>query len=328
MTATTRRAADPIAHDSFVDNLATLLGEEITAASITRSPYTTSFPIDDIEVVLASGRHMQLVRKAVRWSALIAPARAAKPRFLHDAAREAGVYQHLLPSAPAGPPACIGVIGDGGRPRWLVLERIRGVELFQVGELALWQASARWLARLHAAPEPVEAAAANSVPLLRLDATWWARWAARAIARGADPQAQRLVEAARPAVVEHLADAPAGFLHGEFYASNVLVGQRDDGSVRTAPVDWEMAAVGPGVIDLAALTSGRWSDTDRAAIEHAYADELGVAIDVDALRAARIACALQWLGWMPGWRAPAQHLHDWLGDIDSNLALLAHGHRQ
>ncbi len=47
-----------------------------------------------------------------------------------------------------------------------------------------------------------------------------------------------------------LAGLPAVFVHGEFYASNILVSPG-----RVCPVDWEMAGIGPGVLDLAALAT-------------------------------------------------------------------------
>jgi Phosphotransferase enzyme family len=64
-------------------------------------------------------------------------------------------------------------------------------------------------------------------------------------------------------VVERLLEFPVTFLHGEFYASNVLVVCEEGEGWRVCPVDWEMAAVGPGLIDLAALTAGRWTADER-----------------------------------------------------------------
>jgi aminoglycoside phosphotransferase (APT) family kinase protein len=36
------------------------------------------------------------------------------------------------------------------------------------------------------------------------------------------------------------------------------------------PVDWEMAAVGPGLVDLAALSAGGWTAPEREALALAY----------------------------------------------------------
>jgi aminoglycoside phosphotransferase (APT) family kinase protein len=115
---------------------------------------------------------------------------------------------------------------------------------------------------------------------------------------------------------------PRTAIHGEFYASNVLVaadsepsrlGRKSD--ARVAPVDWELAASGPGLTDLAALVSG-WPDDDRRALAAAYAAEPGVPEFTERdLDFARLQVAIQWLGWAPPeWEPPAGQRHDWLGE--------------
>lgn len=122
-------------------------------------------------------------------------------------------------------------------------------------------------------------------------------------------------------MVEALQALPRTVLHGEFYASNVLVasdsghtpvGRKSD--ARVAPVDWELA-VGPGLTDLAALVSG-WPEADRGALAAAYAAEPGVpAFTLRDLDFARLQVAIQWLGWAPPeWEPPEGQRHDWLGE--------------
>ena len=98
------------------------------------------------------------------------------------------------------------------------------------------------------------------------------------------------------------------FVHGEFYASNILVSPG-----RVCPVDWEMAGIGPGVLDLAALATA-WEGADRARIVAAYADERGAPVDEEDLDAARLVLAVQWLGWAEGWEPPREHATDWLAE--------------
>jgi thiamine kinase-like enzyme len=43
---------------------------------------------------------------------------------------------------------------------------------------------------------------------------------------------------------------------------------------RVCPVDWEMAAVGPGLIDLAALTAGWWTAHDSRAVTEEAARQI------------------------------------------------------
>jgi aminoglycoside phosphotransferase (APT) family kinase protein len=111
-------------------------------------------------------------------------------------------------------------------------------------------------------------------------------------------------------------------IHGEFYASNVLVQTGEE--KRVCAVDWEMAAFGPGLTDLAALTAGSWTDGQRTAIALAYHDALSstdtswrpsVQEFLDALDCCRLQAALQWLGWASNWTPPPEHRHDWLGDV-------------
>jgi aminoglycoside phosphotransferase (APT) family kinase protein len=104
------------------------------------------------------------------------------------------------------------------------------------------------------------------------------------------------------------------------YASNVLIAG-EPGARRVCAVDWEMAAVGPGLMDLAALTSGSWREDHRQAIVMAYHEAIAepegwreTEAFLRALDACRLHIALQWLGWSPGWAPPPEHAHDWLDD--------------
>jgi aminoglycoside phosphotransferase (APT) family kinase protein len=122
--------------------------------------------------------------------------------------------------------------------------------------------------------------------------------------------------------VERLAALPTTLIHGEFYASNVLIG-RDGTGPRVCPIDWEMAAVGPGLVDLAALVSGRWTDAERIALARAYHAALTEAGDpapppeekfLKAIDDCRLHLAVQWLGWSADWTPPPEHTQDWLAE--------------
>jgi aminoglycoside phosphotransferase (APT) family kinase protein len=204
------------------------------------------------------------------------------------------------------------------------LEKVGGVELYQVGELSVWQAAARWLARLHASAAREVDYFAGVAPLLRHTESFYESWGLRAVEHyGRTEQRERvtwLVER-HQVVIEQLLELPTTLIHGEFYASNILVQTRPEG-VRVCAIDWEMAALGPGLMDLAALTSGSWSDTSQRAIAGAYSEalaELGYqpTLGVDfwlALDRCRVQLALQWLGWSAGWQPPAEHAQDWLAE--------------
>jgi thiamine kinase-like enzyme len=119
---------------------------------------------------------------------------------------------------------------------------------------------------------------------------------------------------------------PAGFLHGEFYASNVIV-SGSDGDFGICAVDWEMAAVGPTFLDLAALASG-WEERDVVALTEAYNSALTDSLPEDeferAFDCARLHLAVQWLGWAREWTPPDEHAQSWLGEavrMSSKLGL-------
>ena len=127
-------------------------------------------------------------------------------------------------------------------------------------------------------------------------------------------------------MVDGALEAPIGVLHGEFYASNILI--RNDPRDDVCPVDWEMTGLGPLLLDVAALTSGNWSAEERLAITAAYYD----AIDdlrwgsfdtfLHALGCCRVLAAVQWLGWARHWTPPAEHRHDWTRELGRLLAAL------
>ncbi len=285
------------------------------------SPYRTSFPIEKVRVKLKERGPVTLGFKQLDWDLLSPAAQLAKPRFLHDPEREPEVYRALLPEAPAGPPEFFGSVLQADR-HWLFVEWVEGRELFQVGERELWEEAARWLARFHVALAPERERHRGEARLLDHDAPFYRRWIERAREFAPDVRAIGWLAARHEQVVEALLAMPRTVVHGEFYASNVLVapdfehtplGQESD--ARVAPVDWELAAVGTGLGDLAALVSG-WSEGDREAIAAAYAAESGVPpFDKRDLDLARLQVAIQWLGWAPSeWEPPERQRHDWLGE--------------
>jgi aminoglycoside phosphotransferase (APT) family kinase protein len=239
-------------------------------------------------VTFADGTALELLLKD------LARPHDAKPAFLHDPAREIETYRRILAPSGVGAPAFHGAIVNGRF--WLLLEKVEGTELWQVGDVGVWRAVARWLARMHS----TLAQYVDEPHLLRHDADSYRLWLRRAQARvdGLEPVAE-----VHDAVVERLRSLPQTVIHGEFYASNVIV----QGS-RVCAVDWETAAVGPGLLDLAALTTG-WTGDEYSAIVRAYGDA-----DEEALECCRLQLAVRWLGWSRDWMPPGEHARDWRAD--------------
>jgi Ser/Thr protein kinase RdoA (MazF antagonist) len=287
------------------------------------SRYRTSFPLEELELAFAGGEQRRLAFKQMDWQRLDEKAQLAKPRFLHDPTREPAVYAFLLEPAGLGAPRYFGaVIDEEAGKHWLFVEWVEGRELYQVGEFELWLMVARWLGGMHAALGAALHGIAAELPLLEYDPAHYRRWIERAVefraGAGSEASERRGIAwlAERyDAVVEAMDSLPRTIIHGEFYASNVLVAG-DASRLRVAPVDWELAARAPAAIDLAALVSGSWSDEERVELVAAYGMGEGAApVSAHELDFARLHLAVQWLGWAPpAWVPPAPQRYDWLGE--------------
>jgi phosphotransferase family enzyme len=286
--------------------------------------YASSFALEALDVVLGDGRRLELIFKDIGDAALLSDARAAKPDFVRDSFREIEVYRGLLPGLELGTADCYASVSDASAGRfWLFLEKVPGVELYQVGELETWRQVARWLAAAHARLAERRAAGRGTTSLLRYDADYFRSLGARAraFAPAESRPAVEWVVDRYDTVIELLATLPATIVHGDFYASNILVGAQGD-AMRICPIDWEMAGIGPALLDLAALTAGSWTDGQREEIVRAYREAAIVQLAWTsapeafdrALDCCRLHVAVQWLGWSADWSPPAAHRRDWLGE--------------
>lgn len=279
-----------------------LLGRRVEAIRRRRHPYGTSFPLVELDVRLADGTRLELLFKDVG-------AQSSKPALVREPRREIQVYREILPGRGLGTARCFGAVADGGAGRfWLFLERVHGEALWQLGELARWEAAARALAALHVGCRDSEGA-----HLLRRDAALCRAWLERALAFRPDPRVQCLVGSWEHAI-DRLLALPTGFAHGELYPSNVIVAGE-----RVCLVDFEMAGPAPLALDVAALVTG-WDEHGRARIAEAYRRELPAAgrpsrreLD-EATELCRLHLAVQWLGWSERWSPPAEHARDWAGE--------------
>jgi hypothetical protein len=280
------------------------------------SPYSSSFPIENLEIAFADGEMIDAVLKDLSPEAMLEGARRIRPASFEEAERETAVYRTLLSSLDLGWPKRYGesVDRDAGR-YWLFLEHVAAPLLSEIGEFASWLETARWLARFHSALD--ETAATVAAPqLLKYDAArYWDRLnrASKAVGPILDP-----IVSGYGRVVEVLTALPRTFIHGEFYPSNVLVKKLEDGLVRICPVDWEAAGVGPGFLDIAALASGKWERDQRLQLLEAYVQTLPQRMrpqdPVQVFDSCQLQAALQWIGWAEQWTPPAAHAHDWIDE--------------
>jgi Phosphotransferase enzyme family len=306
--------------------LAEHFGEPRSVAALERRPcpYRTSFALEEIDVELDGGDRLALVLKSLSRETLLVSARL-KPVVVYDPLREIEVYRSLLADAGLGTATCFGSLVEPERERyWLFLERVEGDALWQVGELEVWQQVARWAAALHGRFADT-GGHESARHLIRYDAGYYRLWLRRAQAFAREAQdalsgrAHGIdwLAARHDRLVERLLASPVTFIHGELYASNVLIAGASS-EWRVCPIDWEVAAIGPGLMDLAALVAGSWSEDERKALIDEYAAAIGGQADSDELRVlldhCRIHLAIRWLGWAPDWSPPREHSQDWLAE--------------
>jgi aminoglycoside phosphotransferase (APT) family kinase protein len=323
-----------VSDDELVAALGSRGGAQVEVLS--REPYTyaTSAPLERVRVRAADGSVADLILKDLTRERLLGDARASKPADLWEPRRELEAYRSIL--APEGIGAsCAAAVGEP-HP-WLLIEKVPGVELWQVGELDVWERVASWLGEVHARFMGREQELRDANPhLLELDRRWRASWCERALSalRGSsDPRASELLGtlSGYEAWTAQLDRLPRTFLHGELYPANVIVDTGCD-PVRVCPIDWEMAGIGPGTVDLAALVGG-WDGASRDRLVRAYRAGLAAAGvtgegstgSTRDLSLARLHYALQWLGWSTRWQPPREHTHDWLGEALALSAELERG---
>ena len=253
-----------------------------------------------------------LLLKDLADSALGDDARTNRHEGFHDPRREPEIYRRLLGPLSIGP-RC----HESGED-WIIIDHIDAPALWQIGEASVWIAVAGWIARMHTTLRSYRASMPQApLPLVQHGEQLWSSWRERAKEAGLDGQ---ILDAHRRAS-KRLAVLPADIIHGELYASNILVRARSDGddvrALEVWPVDWELAGLGPSVLDVAALTMGSGLDAaTRAGMERAYFSAAhGQPSEWEAWRtdldAARLHVCVQWLGWSTSWSPPQQHRHDW-----------------
>jgi phosphotransferase family enzyme len=280
-----------------------------------RSPYSSSFAIEELSVEFDDGNTSTVIFKNLSEDAMLEDARRTKPDFVYAPEREIQVYQSLLPLLDTRTAKLYGAaVAPQLKRYWLFLEKVSAPQLYEIGEFEVWLNVAESLARLHESCDIT--VAQSAVPQLQeCDAAWYWRW----LERAHDTAGAVLdrIAAEYNAVVDILLKLPRTFIHGEFYPSNILV-QQNERSIRICPVDWEMAAVGPGLLDVAALASGKWTRDERMRILERYCSILPPRLRPQNFVAAFDCCqlhiALQWIGWSRTWSPPAAHAHNWIDE--------------
>ena len=311
---------DPI-FDEALRALAKRVRPDRRLVRIRRDPVVTasSWTLELTELVFDRGESYRVIFKDLSRRLPAVEDGAFKPRAILDPTRELWAYRNLLSAGELSSPKLLHSVSDEQADRhWLFLEPVDGIHLFEASFGSAWEAAAQWLARFHAGfLDPCSEAS----PLIRHTPETHRWWFRRALAIHDAPVAH--LAGAHERAISLLLEGPLSALHGEFYPSNILV-EKNTGLIH--PVDWEMAGIGPPLLDLAALSAGL-SSRERQALLHAYLDEAdrsGVPVPEGPIDSAMAACrlllAVQWLGWAPDWKPPSEHQFDWLSEATLTAA--------
>lgn len=270
----TANAIVTTASDAFVaEVLSRELGEAVELVARRRGEFQKHTGVEVVTARLASGRQVELFVKHLGSRQSDHPDQQRRDR-------EARLYEELLLSGDGLPVAeYLGARWDeSAATGLLVLEHLDGWPL-HYHELDQWFAAARRLAELHAyfAARPQSLLAADF--LLRLDAEYlsaWAECAVLAVAESYSAELARRLErlvASWERVVAPIAAQPVTVVHNDLSRKNVIV------STATVParicfVDWEMAGIGCGLLDLVHLRYQRLDPASDRRMLAEYADAL------------------------------------------------------
>lgn len=228
-----------------------LKGRELS--SVDRSPLeSTWYRTEMVTVTLDSGGRVKFFLKD------FGSYKRDKGQMVARRERERFFYKEIFPNGEFGLPTFVADIWSDRRT-WLILEFVDGVPLGW-RELETWYEAAAWLGRWQTAVAKRARPIHDSGHFRERDQAYFeniVRNATAGAARFGDDVAQK-VETALPAYLkgaEQLIRQPQTLVHGGFRPHQILVAPEQT-PVRICPTDWEIAAIGSCLYDLAALADG------------------------------------------------------------------------
>jgi aminoglycoside phosphotransferase (APT) family kinase protein len=293
------------------------------------SPFAIAgvFPVEVLRLSLEGGEEVLLFVK------LMGPEQADHPdKQCRD--REPRLYEDLLGGEALPVPKFYG-------SRWNELTNRREVYLEYVGDWSLkyqdlnnWFPAAQRLAQFHVhfARRPAVLQACDY--LLRLDAQYFRQWAERALAVVATQSAELADDLAKVVkgygdVADRLARQPLTLVHNDLAPKNVLA-DRSHHPARICFVDWEMAGVGCGLLDLVHLKHGLDPANDQAMCAAYSAELAGTGLlpsNPLELRRLFAGCELHHTFYRLAhsllWQLPPERVTQWVADA-SDLARELH----
>ena len=301
-----------------------LLGERfhrlVEVASLKRdaSPFSTLFPAEVLSLELRDGETMSLFLKHLGSEQSDHPEKQCRER-------EIRIYQDLFSENGLPVPKYYGSRwNEATGRRELFLEYVDDWNL-KYQDLEHWFAAARSLARLHGYFSTRVEKLLRCDFLLRFDAVYFHAWANRALAAVADQSADLATRLESivdryDRIARTLEGQAPTLVHNDLSPKNVLV-DRSAQPPRIFFVDWEMAGVGCGVLDLVHLKYGfERQDEEKMCAE--YCGELAgmdflpsSPADLNRLlAAAELHKTLYRLAHSLEWKLPIETVARWVSD--------------
>jgi aminoglycoside phosphotransferase (APT) family kinase protein len=261
-----------------------------------RHAYISSYDCELITVHLSTGKEFTLFLKDYR----VSQKSKDQPELRRE--RELLVYRDLLAQTELGTPEYYGSVWDSSAGRfWILLEFVDGF-VVQHQDVEYVLLAAEWLGAMQGFFRQHQEMLSACGFLIRQDGAFFRNKAEQAlwnVSQISPPSARRLSEIVDgyAQVIEVLEAQPRSLVHGGYIPWHILVDvQRRP--VRVCAVDWESAALGPTLYDLAYFThemepSSRDRVLDvyrRAALQHSVptSDRTQMRFVVDCLRIHRI----------------------------------------
>jgi len=295
-------------------------GRQVKISSLRRqpSPFATLFPAEALSVSLESGDEIRLFVKH------LGPEQSDHPdKQRRD--RETRVYEELLGDDDLPVPRYYGSNwNETTKRREVFLEYIDDWNL-KYHDLEYWFIAARRLAQFHAyfATRAEKLLACDF--LLHIDTSYLYEWADRAITVLRDQSEELAAELALAVgcydrVAEILASQPLTLVHNDLAPKNVLA-DRSTNPARICFVDWEMAGLGCGLMDLVELKYGLDPINDQK-MRMAYCAELA---ETDLLpscpedrsrlfAACELSQTVYRLAHSKSWRLPIARVAQWVSE--------------
>jgi aminoglycoside phosphotransferase (APT) family kinase protein len=292
------------------EGLARLWGRSVQIREMCRESLSSSssFRTERLRLALDRGKRLTVFFKDLNPESQLEKARTVREFGLEPSDRELRMYQSVLCPERFGTLHLYAFRWEPDRGRyWLFLEDGGRTLLRNYLDMPLWTAAARWAARFHAATRDLPEDQTCLLP--RHDQAHYRRCADRvqAVLPNLEPKERELVSRGLECYAERidwLSALPRCVIHGQFFGQNILL-RRGAAAPRVQVIDWETAALGPGLFDLVSLTSGKWTREQRqtmwAAYREAYTTETRQRMDWESfcrdVAGVALYQALEWLAW-------------------------------